>query len=135
MATKLLKITGLFLLLVTLTGCPGEEDCFDMGSTARVDDLIKIEPLQTTYNQGDFITFKTEIPAQNNYFGEPLNLFLKTNDFEASLSTSYSNLFIGNELTFIKGSQGNEINWFNVTYNASTSVYELEINIKLISLI
>lgn len=131
MVTKLLKITGLFLLLATLTGCPGEEDCFDMGSTARVDDLIKIQPLQTTYNQGDFITFKTEIPAQNNYFGEPINLFVNTNDFEATLSTSYSYLFIGNELTFLKGSQGNEINWFNVTYNPSTSIYELEINIKL----
>jgi len=132
MGTKLLKFTVLFLLLATLTGCPGgDEDCFDMGSTARVDNLIKISPLQTTYNQGDIITFKIEIPAQNNYFGEPINIFERTNDLEATLSTSYSNLFIGNELTFIKGSQGNEVNWFNVPYNSINGMYEFELNIKL----
>lgn len=130
MATKLLKITGLFLLLATLTGCPGEEDCFDMGSTAKVDNLITISPLQTTYNQGDTITFKTTIPAQNNYFGEPLNLFEKTNDFEPKLTTS-SDLFFNNQLNFIKGRQGNEINWFNILYNPNDGKYELEIKITL----
>lgn len=94
MVTKLLKITGLFLLMVTLTGCPGEEDCFDMGSTARVDDLIKIIPLQATYNQGDVITIKSEIPAQNNYFGEPINLFEKTNDYSARLVNTSVYLFL-----------------------------------------
>lgn len=132
MVTKLLKISGLFLLLATLTGCPGgEEDCFDIGSTTRVDNLIKIEPLQTTYNQGDVITFKTEVQAFNNYFGEPINLFEKTNDFEALLVLGFDQLFADNELTYIKGTQSNFSNWFNVPYNLETGNYELEIQVML----
>lgn len=130
MGTKLLKFTSLFLLLTTLTGCPGEEDCFDIGSTARVDDLLELTPLQTSYNQGDIITLKVEIPTTNNYFGETLNLFERTNDFEAQLTTS-SNLFANNQLAFIKGSQGNETNWFNTPYNPENGKYELEIKITL----
>jgi hypothetical protein len=133
MGTKLLKFTGLFLLLATLTGCPGgEEECFDMGSTARVDDLIKIFPLQTTYNQGDVITIKSEIPAQNEYFGEPLNLFLKTNDYSARLVNTSVYLFTDNEVTYLKGSiEAYDGGWSNVVYNPETDYYELEIRIKL----
>jgi hypothetical protein len=132
MVTKFLKITGLFLLMTTLTGCPGgDDDCFDYGATVRVDNLLKLSPLQATYNQGQIVTFKILIPATNTYFGEELNLFEKTNDYEAFLLTSYSALFTGNELTFIKGSQGSEINWFNVPYNNITNMYEFEVNIKL----
>ena len=132
MATRILKTASLFLLLATLTGCPGgDDDCFDYGSTTRVDNLLKLTPLQTTYNQGQIVTFKILVPATNSYFGEELNLFEKTNDFEAFILTSYSSLFTNNEVTFIKGSQGNEINWFNVPYNNITNIYEFEVNIKL----
>lgn len=132
MGTKLLKFTGLFLLLTTLTGCPGgDDDCFDYGASVRIDNLITISPLQSTYNQGDIITFKTGIPAQNNYFGEPINLFEKTNDLSATLVTRYSELFVGNNIIFVKGSQGNYPNWFEVTYNSLLNIYELEVKITL----
>ena len=133
MVTKLLKISGLFLLLATLTGCPGgEEDCFDIGSTSRVDNLIKIIPLQSTYDQGDEITIKCEIPAQNEYFGEPLNLFLKTNDYSARLVNTSVYLFTDNEVTYLKGSvEAYDGGWSNVDYNPETNYYELEIRVKL----
>lgn len=131
MGTKILKFTGLFLLLATLTGCPGEEDCYDYGAIARVDDLITLSPLQTVYNQGDVVTFKAIIPSTNAYFGEELNLFEKTDDFDARLQASYSNLFLGNNLFFISGSQGEHPNWFNVDYNPNNDNYELEIKITL----
>lgn len=132
MVFKTLKLIGCLILLTTLTSCPwGAEDCFDIGRTARVNNLISISPLQTVYNQGDFITFKSTVPATNDYFGEQLNLLEKTNDFEALLLLGFDQLFTGNELTFIKGSQSSNSNWFNVLYNPDNSNYELEVKIKL----
>jgi len=131
MVTKILKIISILILLTTLTGCPGDEDCFDIGSTSRVDDLISLTPLQTNYNHGDIITFKITVPNTNHFFGEQINLFEKTNDYEAFLLTSYSNLFKDNQLTFIFGNQGTEPNWFNVPLNFETNNYVLEVKIKL----
>lgn len=130
MVTKILKIIGILILLITLTGCPGDEDCNDLGSSTRVDNLITLTPVQPTYNQGDIITLKSEIPASNYYFGDSINLFEKTNDYYALLITS-SQLFFDNELLFIKGNQGSETNWFDATYNPENAKYELEIQIKL----
>jgi hypothetical protein len=118
--------------MTTLTGCPGDEDCNDLGSSTRVNDLIILTPLQNIYNQGDIITFKIIIPANNTFFGEQLNLFeLTNNKYEALFITSYSWLFTGNRLTFIKGSQGSEANWFTAVYNNFNESYEFEVEIKL----
>jgi hypothetical protein len=133
MGTKLLKFTSLFLLLTTLTGCPGgNEDCFDYGSSTRVDNLVKITPLQSTYNIGDIITYKIIIPSTNTFFGEQINLFEKTNDFNARI---YINpiIFNDNEVSYIKGSiEAYGGGWSNVSYNSENGTYELEINIKLL---
>ena len=132
MVTKLLKYPLLILLMTTLTGCPGDEDCNDLGSSTRVNDLIILTPLQNNYNQGDVITLKIVIPPNNTFFGEPLNLFEKTNNnYEAYIETSYSWLFTGNILTFINGSQGSETNNFIAIYNNLNECYEFEVDIKL----
>ena len=80
MGTKLLKLTSLLLLAATLTGCPGEEECFAPAAITQVDDLILISPFQQIYNQGDVITFSVTIPATNNYFndGTEINLLEAT---------------------------------------------------------
>ena len=133
MVTKLLKFTSLFLLLTTLTGCPGgDDDCFDYGSTNRVDNLVKIITLQSTYNVGDIITYKIIIPSSNSFFGEQINLFEKTNDFRARI---YINpiIFYDNEVSYLKGSvEAYGGGWSNVLYNSENGNYELEINIKLL---
>lgn len=132
MVTKLLKYPLLILLMTTLAGCPGDENCNDFGSSARVNDLITLTPLQNNYNQGDIITLKIVIPANNTFFGEPLNLFEKTNNnYEAYIETSYSWLFTGNILTFINGRQGSETNNFIAIYNNLNESYEFEVDIKL----
>ena len=133
MQFKFIKIAGLFLLATTLTGCPEEADCNDAGGgISRKDDLILLTPLQTVYNAGDIVTFKISIPATNNYFfnGESINLLQETNDYEPLLIT-VDNLFTGNQLTFVKGSQSEKVNWFNLIYNNVNQLYELEIQIKL----
>lgn len=132
MGTRFLKFLGLFLLLATLTACPGEEECYDLGSTTRVNDLIKIIPFQTTYNAGDIIIIKCEIPSINNYIGEELNLFENTNDYQARLINTSRYLFDGNEVTYLKGSiEAYDGGWSNVIYNSLTGNYELEIQVKL----
>jgi hypothetical protein len=131
MDTKILKLLGCFLLLFTLTACPGEEDCIDISSITRVDNLITITPLKPTYTAGETISFKLEIPSTNGYFGEQMDLFQKTGDLNGRLTTGYSNLFESNSLIFINGSQSNNSNAFNVIFNPNSNIYQLEIKINL----
>lgn len=125
---KKLFIIPLFILFMA---CPGHEDCNDLGSIAQVPRLITLLPAQETYNQGDQITFKLIVPAQNEYFGQDLNIFDLTNDYEASLTAGSDFIFQANTINFISGSQGEHSNWFNLPYNPNTDNYELEIEIIL----
>ena len=117
--------------MTTLVGCPGEVECDDIASIAKKENLIKIIPLQTTYNQGDIVTLKADIPSINNYYGSEINLFGQTNDDSALLILLSNQIFNSNNLTFIKGSQGQFLNWLNIPYNPNTNSYELEVKIKL----
>ena len=119
------------LLLFT---CPNNDnDCFDLGSIAGVNDLITLLPKQDIYNQGDQVTLKLEIPAINSYFGQEVNLITKTNDISALVVLAFNQLFIGNDLAFVSGSIGDspKINWFNAPYNIATGNYELEVIVTL----
>ena len=128
---RLLKSCGILFLAISLTGCPGEEDCNDIESTTKVDNLISITPLKEIYNKGENIIYKIEIPSENMYFNKVVNLYENTKDNNGFLLTSYSNLFLENNLNFVSGSQGSEINWFNVAYDPLTKNYNLEIEITL----
>lgn len=123
---KLLLIATLLLLY----GCPSE-DCFEISNGAEVYDLVKISPIEPQFRQGETITLKLDVPATNSYFGRPLNLVEQSGERTALLIFTGPNLFIGNELTFTKGSQGRETSWFGVIYNPQTDTYELEISITL----
>lgn len=128
---KIFRFLFLLSIVFTLAGCPGESDCNDTLSIGHKENLIKLIPLQTTYNQGDIVTLKAEIPASNNYFGNSINIFEKTNDYSALLTLAFNELFISNDLTFVKGSQNQFNNWFDVPYNAQNGNYEIEIKVKL----
>lgn len=53
--------------MATLTGCKGFEDLSGLSrKEAYIDGLMTITPLQSTYNQGDEIILKIEIPAKFN---------------------------------------------------------------------
>jgi len=127
MAIKIIKhLLEVFLLLTILTGCPSNDDCIGLDNISNSPDLIKIIPLQNTYQLGDEISF--EISISNELDG--IYLFNETND-NYGLLTSNNFLFLENELTFIKGSQGEYSNWFNMPYNMSNERYELKILVKL----
>lgn len=133
MATKFLKVFFAALILSMLQSCPGiEEECNDVGNVTRIDNLVKIYPLKTTYSAGEIITYKAEVPSVVNFNGENINVYQLTLDQNARL---YANpiFFDGNELTYIKGSQENyNGGWTNVTYNPLNQTYELEVKIKLL---
>lgn len=126
---NVINISLVVCLFFLLTACPGEEDCFDMGSTTRVNDLIQLTPEQTEYNQGDLVTLNLTIPATNSYFGNELNLFQETGDDLARLRLGSFDLFTDNELNFIIGSQADYR--FYMPYNSDNDTYELTLEITL----
>jgi len=128
---KVINISLAFCLFLLLTACPGEEDCFDMGSTTRIDDLIKLLPEQTEYNQGDVVTLSLTIPATNSYFGNELNLFQETGDELARLNLGFNYLFIDNEVNSIIGNEAEFINRYYMPYNSENDTYELILEITL----
>lgn len=134
MNTKYLKIFFVVLLLSILQSCPevGEEICDDKERSATIHDLITITPIKPIYNQGEEITYQLTIPSQNNYFGNPVNLYEKTGTANGWYIASATQLFEGNNITYMKGSKKNGAeNWYNVTYNSANGNYELEIKVKL----
>lgn len=130
---KIYFYSFLILLLLLCTACPGEEDCFDLGTTSRVNDLILLTPKQTEYSQGDEVTLSLSIPANNSYFGNEINLFHETGDNSALLALGFNQLFIGNQLNILIGTDGNSenMNWYYAVYNENNETYELEIEIYL----
>lgn len=124
---KLLLIATVLMLY----GCPGNDDCDDLRSRAEVYDLVKLGPLQNQITQGSIITLSLELPSTNSYFGSTVNLFEQTGDNAALLIFTGPDLFIGNEITFVKGFLDRNVSLFGVVYNPMTQNYELEIEIKL----
>lgn len=121
-----------FLLMFLLTSCPGsDDDCFDQASVAEVPNLITLSPEDNLYAIGDILNFKLIIPATNLYFGSELSIYGTTADESARLVLNFNQLFIDNQLTFIKGSPTDTSNWFDMVYNIENDSYELEINIRL----
>lgn len=129
---KILQSIGLLGSILILCACPSRENqnCEDEGSQARVNDLIVLSPLKTTYQQGEIINFSISIPSNNSYFQTTSDLYLKTADSESNLTTN-SKIFEGNALEFVVGSQGQYNNWFVMPYNSNTKTYDLIIKIKL----
>lgn len=135
---KILSSIGFLGILLILCACPSSrnEDCNDEGSQAWVDNLIKISPLKSTYQQGEEITIECSIPSENNFFGGVTrDIFNETNDANGRLTlASYLNkdLYTNNQISYLTGSLAeNTMGWFNMTYNVSTKNYELHLKIKL----
>lgn len=134
MVTKIIKYCVLFILFITLsaTSCGDENQCGDT-PVAKLHNIVKIEPEQLTYNQGDVITLKIEIPSNNNYFGRNINLVEETRDYEGSCFFPNPIFNVENEISIVKGiilgrSYYTEV---KLPYNFITGKYELELVIKL----
>lgn len=129
--TRNILIAG-FVLFLAAACDPPTQFCDDIGTFAVVPDIFTIEPLQDTYNKGDVVTLKGSIANISHYFSEPtVNLFEITRQEKASLMGGDSTLFESNFLNFMKGSQGEYPNWFNMPYNPETDRYEFELKITL----
>lgn len=123
--------TLLLFVCTIFTACIGEENCDDRSATAWVEDLIKLLPKKEEYEQGEVVNLKIEIPSINTYLGRKVVFYSETNDASALLAMGANELFLDNELTFIRGRQGKYENWFYLLYNKEKKVYELELLIRL----
>lgn len=118
--------------MATLTGCPMDEDVLGpINKEAYINDLMTITPLLTTYNQGDEIIIKIEIPATNSYFGSEVNMLAQTNNFIARFETNFPLFY--NTILDIKGyhTESNGFKDFFLIYNPVNQIYEIELNVKL----
>ncbi|MFV1884959.1 MAG: hypothetical protein ACMZ7B_10760 [Balneola sp.] len=97
--------------------------------------LVTITPLQTSYSPGDKIILSASIPANNNYFGESVNILEESGDETGLLQLisveGKGDLFLENEVTIKKGTQGRVPVWFEMEFNNQTGNYELEVEITL----
>ncbi|KQR93340.1 hypothetical protein ASG01_09090 [Chryseobacterium sp. Leaf180] len=131
MDTKFFRIVIAVTVLSVLQSCPEiKEECNDTGNVTRINDLVKITPLKKIYTLGDIITYTAYLPALVNFDGNLVNIYNKTLDSNARLHANPI-FFLGNQTTYIKGSQEDANGWTNVTYNSSNQMYELEVKIKL----
>lgn len=128
---KTLFIIIFLLPTIIMTTC--REDCVSVENLGEenIANIMSLTPLQASYQQGTQFTVAINLPASNNFFNEPINLFDATEDESALIVLDDDNLFANNSLTFVKGSQGEFPNWFFLPYNPQTGMYELEIQITL----
>lgn len=134
MTTKILYRSLIFVSIFLFACCDplGEPLCGGSGGDVIVDDLVTVTPLQTSYQQGDSITIRTNIPNINNYFGLELNMIAATYDPLGSMTFgSIQVLTDQNEVIIEKGLQGDAFNHFELPYNPETGNFELELRVKL----
>lgn len=130
---KLFKIILTVSFFLILTACePPYEPCDGIQDTVKSQNLIKINSLQTVYNQGDIITIIVNIPSNNTLFGYPIHILNLTQDYAGEVKfRNFETLLLNNQITAIKGSQEQNLNYFRMLYNQDSSSYELELKIKL----
>lgn len=133
MATRMLKIAMGLVLLVLLNACPGV-DCTD-SIDAYPTGLVKIEPLQSSYQLGDEITYNIIIPSTNDYFGRSLDLYNETGVQSTILGGSDIDKLKSNIIEVIDGEHKQINNYLtaNLVYYQSENEYRYKIIVKLTS--
>lgn len=131
MVTKTLKILSCLSLLLLLNNCFGGEDCNSGLGDIEVNDMLKVTPFSQNYAQGDTITFKLDVPSQNEFFGYDTDIYTRINkNYGKILISNFKSFSDGNEVIPVKATQITE-NQFNFPYNATSNSYELELKVVL----
>ncbi len=130
MVTKILKTTGIIILLLTLWACPMEPMCPNELDT-YIPDLISIEPLDTVYQVGDQIVYTAIIPSRIDSLN--IDIYENTGVTSIWLLSSEIHKFDGNDIDVIKGftrrlDYDNSLQAY-LTYNPTDKVYEFQARI------
>ena len=146
MATKFFKIVSLVIIVFSASSCfltKGDEDCDEYGTEANVSGLIKITPLQETYNVGDVITITATLPSKNNYFATgQVDIHAETNDDNGRFSLAMwqhegssfpgTSLYVDNVVEFIEGGiENNTMGVFKMPYFADSDEYRIKYKVTL----
>jgi len=141
MVIRILNITALFFMAAFADncGCSGYDDyvppCYKIiEGNENASDLATIFPIQNVFEKGDTITYKISVPSTNNYFGQEIDLFEKTNDIAPILQFySGSVLLQQNEIIYTKGSLASiGLDRFKLEYDSTNNTYELDIKVVLL---
>lgn len=130
----MLKIAMGLLLLVLLYACPGV-DC-TKGMDAYPIGLVKIEPLQSSYQLGDEITYHITIPSTNDFFGRSLDLYSETGVLTTMLGgCDVADKLKNNIIEVIDGEHKliNNYPTANLIYYQSENYYRYKIKVKFTS--
>lgn len=128
------KIVLYFFLFVFYSCVPlSEIDCNDRDHEVVKPDLIVMSPFQQNYNAGDEINFSLVIPSKSTWFSNVQNdIFATTQDSSGRIIFStFNSILEGNEVTMIKGTQGEYPFWFYLPFNNLNDSYELSFKVKL----
>lgn len=126
------------LILLILSPLLLATQCFD-DECATLENLeteetyvynMVISPLRSTYEVGDEVTFKVQLPANNSFVGSRIDMFEESGELTALLVHD-DELFNKNRVSYTTGSQGKYPNWFIMPYNFNTDSYELELAVTL----
>ena len=132
MAYRNFKILLLTLIILTFYKCGKGAACAGNSLFIYKENLVVIYPLQNTYNQGDEVNVKVNIPTDisQKVFNISGN-FIGKFGFVQSLDP-ITNLFTGNIITYIKGNSSSPLLVpFDMPFNFITGAYEFEIKVKL----
>ena len=135
MVIKFFLRISLFCVLILLLGCP-PADCTFVSKEAVIPNLVKIEPLQNTYQVGDVITYSVAIPSQINDFGtshESINIFDDIAVQKVLLGGSEIHKLENNSIEVLEGSTEtiNDILVAFLHYSSIDKMYQFKAKITL----
>ncbi len=116
-------------IILLLNSCgPDKGDC-DV-TPAIVDNLVSLTPIQSQFQVGDILTISCNIPAQNTFVGNSVNIFQATGDGSALWSLGNGSALIRNQQLIIrKGSV--EVNNLVAIYSSACDCYEFDADLIL----
>lgn len=131
----MLKILSSFIIaLIISTSC--ENKCnttIHRWGDENAPKLIVLDPLKERYTIGETLRYRVQLPSENSFFGEKINLLSESGDSTA-LFTPYSTDFLNsNDYKLIKGFKEVESEGYAIQYSKETDMYELELQIRLSS--
>ncbi len=129
MVTKILKTTGIILVLLNLWACPFDKFC--KSPQFEIPDLISVVPIDTVYHVGDEIVYTAVIPSHIDSLN--IDIYENTGVTSTMLGDSEISRLDGNYIEVHKGYTrrlGDENTLVAyLTYNPVDKVYEFQARI------
>lgn len=133
---KIVTYGMLFLLALMLISCPANrysDSCTNQHIVVlNQPNLIKIYPLQETYQIGDVLTYEAVIDSESDFFDEPVDIYDYSRATEVLLGGANIYTLLDNNYTLLEGDlrmlAGSEVSY--LTYYADTNTYRFKFQVE-----